>query len=107
MGGGLDEPRRAATCRDVPQYLAFYGTDFKPAKGSVADWTASRRRLVARMGALSVTLHNVRTRALTHRRVQTSFDQDYVWGDFSGTMRTTLVWDRVGTAWKIVAESNR
>ena len=92
---------------DVDRYLAFYGPDFKPLKGSKADWIAARHRLVGKPGAITVTLSNVQAHALTDTRVETSFDQAYASDSFKDTMHKTLTWDRVGTEWKIVGESNR
>jgi adhesin transport system outer membrane protein len=92
---------------DVDKYLGFYGPDFKPTKGSKADWIAARRRLVGKAGTISVTLGNIQTHALTDTRVETSFEQVYTSKDFKDTMHKTLVWDRVGAEWKIVGESNR
>ena len=92
---------------DVDQYLAFYGPDFKPLKGSKAAWIAERRRLVGKPGAIKVTLGNIQTHALSDTRVETSFDQDYASPTFKDTMHKTLVWDRIGSDWKIVGESNR
>jgi adhesin transport system outer membrane protein len=92
---------------DVDQYMSFYGPDFKPLKGSKAAWVAERHRLVGKPGAISVTLGNIQTRALSDTRVETSFDQAYASPSFKDTMHKTLVWDRVGTEWKIVGESNR
>ena len=92
---------------DVDRYLGFYGPDFKPSKGSRDAWTAERRRLVGKPGAISVTLSNIQTHALTDTRVETRFDQSYTSMNFKDTMHKTLVWDRVGAEWKIVGESNR
>jgi outer membrane protein, adhesin transport system len=92
---------------DVDQYLSFYGPDFKPLKGSKAAWVAERHRLVGKPGAITVTLSNVQTHALSDTRVETSFDQAYASPSFRDTMHKTLVWDRVGADWKIVGESNR
>ena len=93
--------------RDADQYLSFYSADFKPLKGTKAAWVADRRRLVGKPGPINVTLNNVQTRALTDTRVETSFDQAYTSPNFKDTMHKTLVWDRVGSEWKIVGESNR
>jgi adhesin transport system outer membrane protein len=92
---------------DVERYLAFYSLDFKPAKGSKAAWIDARHRLVGKPGAITVTLGNVQTHALSDTRVETSFDQDYTSANFRDTMHKTLTWDRVGSEWKIVGESNR
>ena len=92
---------------DVSQYMGFYGPDFKPLKGSKPAWIADRRRLVGKPGPISVTLTNVQTQALTDTRVETSFDQAYTSSNFKDTMHKVLVWDRVGSEWKIVGESNR
>ena len=93
--------------RDADQYLSFYSGDFKPLKGTKAAWVADRRRLVGKPGPISVTLSNVQTHSLTDTRVETSFDQAYTSPSFKDTMHKTLVWDRVGSEWKIVGESNR
>ena len=92
---------------DIDHYMSFYGPDFKPLKGTKATWIAERRRLVGKPGAISVALNNVQTHALTDTRVETSFDQAYTSANFKDTMHKTLVWDRVGSEWKIVGESNR
>ena len=49
----------------------------------------------------------MQTHALTDTRVETSFDQAYTSANFKDTMHKTLIWDRVGSEWKIVGESNR
>jgi outer membrane protein, adhesin transport system len=92
---------------DVDHYLCFYGPDFKPSKGTRDAWIAERRRLVGKPGAITVTLSNIQTHALTDTRVETSFDQAYASATFKDTMHKTLVWDRVGSEWRIVGESNR
>jgi len=92
---------------DVDLYMSFYGPEFKPLKGTKAAWIAERHRLVGKPGAITVTLSNVQTHALTDTRVETSFDQAYASAAFKDTMHKTLVWDRVGSEWKIVGESNR
>ena len=92
---------------DVERYLAFYSLDFAPAKGTNAAWIAARHRLVGKPGAITVALSNVRTHALSDTRVETSFDQAYTSASFKDTMHKTLVWDRVGSEWKIVGESKR
>ena len=103
----LNDWAAAWASHDVDQYLGFYGPDFKPLKGTKATWIADRRRLVGKPGAITVTLSNVQSHALTDTRVETSFDQAYASADFKDTMHKTLVWDRVGSEWKIVGESNR
>jgi adhesin transport system outer membrane protein len=92
---------------DVERYLAFYSLDFAPAKGSKSAWIDARHRLVGKPGAIKVTLSNIQTHALTDTRVETSFDQAYESSTFKDAMHKTLVWDRVGSEWKIVGESNR
>ncbi len=103
----LQEWADAWMSHNADRYLAFYAPEFKPAKGRREEWTAERRRLVGRPGAVKVTLANVQTRALGDTRVETSFDQTYTSPTLKDTMHKTLVWDRVDGQWKIVAESNR
>ncbi len=92
---------------NVDQYLGFYAPDFKPAKGSKADWIAARHRLVGKPGSIKVTLSNIQTHPLSDTRVETEFDQAYTSASFKDTMHKTLTWDRVNGEWKIVGESNR
>ena len=92
---------------NADNYLAFYGPDFRPSKGSRDAWAAERRRLVSRPGAIKVVLSNVQARAVSDTRVETSFDQDYSSPALKDTMHKTLLWDRIDGQWKIVAESNR
>ena len=103
----LQDWAAAWTSHDVDRYMSFYGPDFKPLKGSKAAWIAERHRLVGKPGAISVTLSNIQAHALSDTRVETSFDQAYASASFKDTMHKTLVWDRVGSEWKIVGESNR
>ncbi|MFL6700524.1 MAG: TolC family outer membrane protein [Vitreoscilla sp.] len=103
----LQDWAAAWTSHDVDRYMSFYAAGFQPLKGSKAAWIAERHRLVGKAGAISVTLSNIHTHALTDTRVETSFDQAYASASFKDTMHKTLVWDRVGSEWKIVGESNR
>ena len=103
----LQDWANAWMAHDVTDYMAFYGPDFKPLKGTKAHWIADRQRLVSKKGSITVTLNNIQTHAVTDTRVETSFDQVYVSPGFKDTMHKTLVWDRVGSEWKIVGESNR
>ena len=103
----LQDWAAAWTSHDVDRYMSFYGPDFNPLKGGKARWIAERRRLVGKPGTIRVTLSNIQTHALTDTRVETSFDQAYASAGFKDTMHKTLVWDRVGSEWKIVGESNR
>jgi adhesin transport system outer membrane protein len=103
----LQEWAAAWMSHDVERYLGFYSLDFKPAKGTKAAWIDARHRLVAKPGAITVALTNVQTHALSDTRVETSFDQAYASANFKDTMHKTLTWDRVGSEWKIVGESNR
>ncbi len=103
----LQDWANAWMAHDVGAYMAFYGPDFKPLKGTKAGWIADRKRLVGKKGTITVKLDNVQTHAVTDTRVETSFDQVYTSPDFKDSMHKTLVWDRVGTEWKIVGESNR
>jgi len=103
----LQEWADAWMSHNADRYLAFYAPEFKPAKGSREEWTAERRRLVGRAGAVKVTLANVQARSLGGTRVETSFDQSYSSTSLKDSMHKTLVWERVDGQWKIVAESNR
>ncbi|MET0383860.1 MAG: type III secretion system outer membrane ring subunit SctC [Burkholderiaceae bacterium] len=89
---------------DADRYLTFYDADFKPQKGSKAGWVADRRRMLGKKEPIDVKLSNVQSHALTDSRVETSFEQTYSSKGFKDTVHKTLIWDRVGTEWKIVGE---
>jgi adhesin transport system outer membrane protein len=103
----LQDWAAAWMAKDFARYLSFYGPGFAPARSDKDRWIAERRRLVTKPGPIEVRLDDIRTRALSDTRVETTFEQVYASKDFKDTMRKTLVWDRVGTEWKIVGESNR
>ena len=103
----LQDWAAAWMAKDVERYMSFYSADFAPARTDKGKWIAERRRLVTKAGPIEVRLDGIQTRALSDTRVETTFDQVYTSKDFKDSMRKTLVWDRVGTEWKIVGESNR
>jgi adhesin transport system outer membrane protein len=103
----LQDWANAWMAHDVAAYLAFYGPDFKPAKGTKAAWIADRTRLVSKKGPIDVRLGDIRTHAVTDTRVETRFDQVCTSADAKDTVHETLTWDRVGDEWKIVGESKR
>ena len=103
----LQDWAAAWMAKDTDRYLGFYSPDFKPARAGRDQWTADRRKALAKPGPIAVRLDNVQTRTLTDTRVETSFDQVYTSATFKDTMHKTLTWDRVGGEWRIVGESNR
>lgn len=94
--------------KQVDSYMGFYSKDFRPSKaGGKARWVAERRRLVGKKGPIEVTIGRIETQTISPTRVETEFDQNYNSADFKDTMRKALSWEKIGTNWFIVRESNR
>ncbi|EHR71074.1 type I secretion outer membrane protein, TolC family [Burkholderiales bacterium JOSHI_001] len=97
----------AWSAKDVDQYLGFYASSFKPAKGSRSAWESQRRRLVGKPGPISVGVDNIDVRNQPDGSVATSFVQNYSSTGMKDKSRKVLQWRQVGGQWQIVKESNR
>ncbi|WP_294636944.1 TolC family outer membrane protein [uncultured Aquabacterium sp.] len=92
--------------KDADRYLSFYARGFKPSKGSVAQWTADRRRLVTKPGAIDVQLDQIKATAQGDT-VVTTFEQGYSSSNFKDRTAKALTWQQQDGQWVIVRESNR
>ncbi|MBK7617614.1 MAG: TolC family outer membrane protein [Burkholderiales bacterium] len=93
--------------KDLNRYYSFYGDAFGPLKANKAKWMADRKRLVTKPGDISVVLEDIKAQTVSPTRAETTFRQIYKSSNFSDQMVKTLTWDRVGSDWVIVRESNR
>jgi adhesin transport system outer membrane protein len=92
--------------KDTDRYLGFYAKDFAPARSTPAKWTAERRRLVSKPGAIEVKLNDIKAMPQGDA-VVTSFEQNYTSSNFKDKTLKVLTWKKVDGQWVIVKESNR
>ncbi|MCB1887929.1 MAG: TolC family outer membrane protein [Rhodocyclaceae bacterium] len=98
----------AWSARDVPAYLAFYGTGFAPEGGlSRAAWEANRRRLVGKPSPIRVEIENLQVARLGAEHAVTTFRQRYASGDYRDVVEKRLEWAREAGTWRIVGEVAR
>ncbi|WP_246499049.1 TolC family outer membrane protein [Ideonella paludis] len=93
--------------KDLTRYYSFYSPNFGPIKADKSKWQSERKRLVTKPGEISVVLENLVPKQISANRVETSFKQIYKSSNFNDTMLKTLTWERSGSEWLIVKESNR
>lgn len=95
----------AWSAKDIESYLGFYSKDFT-AKGTRAQWEASRRKLVGKPGPISLKLDSIKA-SPQGSDVITSFQQTYSSSNFKDKGLKTLTWRLQDNKWVIVKESNR
>jgi outer membrane protein, adhesin transport system len=93
--------------KDLNRYYGFYSPNFGPLKADKAKWQAQRKRLVTKPGDIRVELSNIQSKTLTPNRVETSFEQTYQSAGYSDKMSKMLTWEKAGSDWLIVRETNR
>ena len=99
---------RAWAAQDADAHLAFYAGDFAtPAGLSRAEWEAQRRERIMLPERISVTLSDIKSRAVNPGRVNVSFKQTYESDRLKVTSHKVmeLVW-RIGK-WLIIEETTR
>lgn len=86
-------------------YLAFYAADFKPENGAARDaWVKQRRDVLAKPGAISLTLDEVKVQLLDNNQASTEFRQSYRSGSYQDAVTKTLQWRRDEGRWLIIKE---
>ena len=95
----------AWSAKDIETYLGFYSKDFT-AKGTRAQWEASRRKLIGKPGPISLKLDSIKA-SPQGGDVVTTFHQTYSSANFKDKGTKTLTWRLKDSKWAIVKESNR
>jgi adhesin transport system outer membrane protein len=93
--------------RDVNAYLGHYAADFRPSKGSNAQWRAQRQQLVGQATPIQVDISDLQVKPLSASQVEARFTQRYRSATHSNVTPKTLLWEDRGGSWVIVRESNR
>lgn len=94
----------AWAARDVTQYLACYGTNFKPAGMSREKWEAQRKERVVKPSSITVDVRDLKIKLRDASHADATFTQDYRADSYHDSMRKTLKLEKTGDAWMIVAE---
>jgi len=93
--------------KNVSSYLSHYAPDFKPAKGTAAQWRAQRERLVGQNGTIQLDISELKVNPLSPSQVEAQFKQRYQSNTLSDVTAKSLVWELRGNDWVIIRESNR
>jgi len=95
----------AWAARDMKEYLAAYGKDFKPAgKQTHAAWEAERRARIMGKSRIKVGVSDLEVK-VDGAKATARFRQDYSADSLNVTSRKTLEMVKSGGTWVIVRES--
>ncbi len=94
----------AWSARDVDAYLAFYSSRFRvPAGSDFAAWTEERKLRLTRPEFIKIDIDRLKIK-LIEDSAQAVFTQRYESNTYRDSGKKTLLFEREGTAWKIVEE---
>ena len=94
----------AWSARDTGKYLASYGTAFKPKEMSKAAWEAQRKERIGKAHSIAVKLSELQVKLHDDSHASATFMQDYRSDLHKDSVRKTLLLEKTGDAWLIVAE---
>ena len=94
----------AWSARDADKYLASYGAAFKPNGMSKAAWETQRKERIGKAGSIAVSVGELNIKLHDDSHASATFMQDYRSGSYKDRTRKTLLLEKVGDAWLIVAE---
>ncbi len=96
---------KAWTAKDAAAFIGYYGTRFRPNDGTSFDaWQKRRRDYFAKVKSINVDLTEQTIEFKGAGRADVRFTQAFQSDVFKETSRKMLTLERVGAAWKIVAE---
>lgn len=94
----------AWSARDVGQYLSSYAASFKPAGMSRAKWEAQRKERIGKAHSIVVEVSELKVELRDDSHATATFRQDYRSDSYKDSTRKTLVLEKSGDTWLIVAE---
>ncbi|BBE51910.1 Multifunctional-autoprocessing repeats-in-toxin [Ferriphaselus amnicola] len=96
---------KAWTAKDAAAFIGYYGTRFRPNDGTSFDaWQKRRRDYFAKVKSINVDLTEQTIEFKGPGRADVRFTQAFQSDVFKETSRKMLTLERMGAAWKIVAE---
>jgi adhesin transport system outer membrane protein len=103
----LEAWRSAWSRGDADAYLGAYADRLSPnPKLERTAWETARRTALAHGGAVQIEITDVRVEALSTDRASTVFTQRYNSDRYSDVVVKTLLWQRIGDAWRILQETS-
>ena len=92
--------------RDTGKYLASYGAAFKPKGMSKTEWEAQRKERIGKARSIAVKVSELKIKLHDDSHASATFMQDYRSDSHKDRMRKTLLLEKAGDAWLIVAEQS-
>jgi ketosteroid isomerase-like protein len=92
--------------QDVNAYLSFYSDKFKAPKGSrtKSKWKNSRYRALKANKNISIQVSNLQINS-SKKTIELNFIQEFNSDKFSSVGIKELVWEKIGSDWKILKET--
>lgn len=90
--------------QDIKAYLNFYASNFDPGGQSRSAWEADRRARIGGKARISVSVSNLAVSFKSPTSASVKFRQSYKSDRLNSQTSKTLVLERKGDAWRIVAE---
>lgn len=94
----------AWSARDTGKYLDSYGAAFKPKGMDKAAWEAQRKERIGKAQSIAVKLSELKIKLHDDSHASATFMQDYRSDSHKDRTRKTLLLEKSGDAWLIVAE---
>lgn len=92
------------SARDIDQYLASYGTAFNPKGMSKAAWETQRKERIGKAHSIAVKVSELKIKLHDDSHASATFIQGYRSDSHKNSTRKTLLLEKIGNAWLIVAE---
>ena len=94
----------AWSARDADKYLASYGAAFKPKEMDKAAWEVQRKERIGKAQSIAVKVSGLKIKLRDDSHASATFMQDYRSDSHQDRTRKTLLLEKTGDAWLIVAE---
>lgn len=95
----------AWSAKDFPRYRSYYAKSFTPENGrALEQWASDRAVHLAKPGAITVGIEDVKVHTPDADRAATEFRQTYTSPNYRDVSTKRLDWVREGNRWKIQRE---
>ncbi len=95
----------AWSSKDFPRYRSYYAKTFAPEDGQTVErWAAARAARLAKPGAITLGISDLKLTNETADRVTTEFKQSYASSNYRDETQKRIDWVREDDRWKILRE---
>lgn len=94
----------AWSARDTGKYLDSYGATFKPKEIDKAAWETQRKERIGKAHSIAVKVSELKIKLHDDSHASATFMQDFRSDSHKDRTRKTLLLEKTGDAWLIVAE---